>query len=86
MTWIGRKKIAFIPLHRPNAHPPDDPIPVDWPAEILRRVYYDPNAFPGLPDRSTHVHPYGLVGTGRRRGDGAADAGARPAGCAARRA
>ena len=58
MTWIGRKKIAFIPLHRPNAHPPDDPIPADWPGEILRRVYYDPNAFPGLPDRSlrTYIH------------------------------
>ena len=58
MAWIGRKKIAFIPLHRPNAHPPDDPIPADWPAEILRRVYYDPNAFPGLPDRSlrTYIH------------------------------
>ncbi len=58
MTWIGRKKIAFIPLHRPNAHPPDDPIPTDWPGEILRRVYYDPNAFRTLPDRSlrTYIH------------------------------
>ena len=37
MTWIGRKKIAFIPLHRTNAFPPDDPIPADWPAEIIRR-------------------------------------------------
>jgi len=58
MTWIGKKNIAFIPLHRPNAHPPDAPIPTDWPAEILRRVYYDPNAFPNLPDRSlrTYIH------------------------------
>ena len=58
MPWLGRKYIAFIPLHRPNAHPPDDPIPADWPAEILRRVYYDPNAFPNLPDRSlrTYIH------------------------------
>ena len=58
MPWLGRNKIAFVPLHRPNAHPPDDPIPADWPAEILRRVYYDPNAFPGLPDRSlrTYIH------------------------------
>ena len=58
MPWLGRKNIAFIPLHRPNAHPPDDPIPADWPAEILRRVYYDPNAFPNLPDRSlrTYIH------------------------------
>jgi len=58
VPWLGRKYIAFIPLHRPNAHPPDDPIPADWPAEILRRVYYDPNAFPNLPDRSlrTYIH------------------------------
>ena len=58
MPWLGRKKIAFIPLHRPNAHPPDEPVPADWPAEILRRVYYDPNAFRNLPDRSlrTYIH------------------------------
>lgn len=56
MAWIGRKKIAFIPLHRPNAHPPDAPVPADWPGEILRRVYYDPNAFPGLPDRSLRTY------------------------------
>jgi hypothetical protein len=58
MPWLGRKRIAFIPLHRPNAHPPDEPIPADWPAEILRRVYYDPNAFRDLPDRSlrTYIH------------------------------
>ena len=23
VTWLGRKKIAFVPLSRPNAHPPD---------------------------------------------------------------
>jgi hypothetical protein len=58
MPWLGRKKIAFIPLHRPNAHPPDDAIPADWPAETLRRVYYDPNVLRGLPDRSlrTYIH------------------------------
>ena len=58
MAWLGRKRIAFIPLHRPNAHPPDDPVPADWPAEIMRRVYYDPNAFGNLPDRSfrTYIH------------------------------
>lgn len=43
MSWIGRKKLAFIPLHRPNAHPPDDPIPTDWPNDILRRVLFDPD-------------------------------------------
>jgi hypothetical protein len=58
MTWLGVKKIAFVPIHRLNAHPPDAPVPADWTAEILRRVYYDPNAFPDLPDRSlrTYIH------------------------------
>jgi hypothetical protein len=42
MTWIGRKKLALVPLYRPNAHPPDQ-IPVDWPNQILRRVLFDPD-------------------------------------------
>jgi negative regulator of replication initiation len=46
MTWIGRKKIAFIPLSRPNAHPPDV-IPPDWENDILRRVLYDPDPVTG---------------------------------------
>jgi hypothetical protein len=51
MTWIGRKKLAFIPLHRPNAHPPDEPIPTDWPNQILQRVLFDPDPKTGA-DRS----------------------------------
>jgi PASTA domain-containing protein len=43
VPWVGRKKIAFVPVHRPNAHPPDDPVPSDWPNEILRRVFFDPD-------------------------------------------
>jgi hypothetical protein len=46
MTWIGRKKIAFVPLSRPNAHPPDF-IPPDWENDILRRVLYDPDPATG---------------------------------------
>ena len=42
MSWLGRKKIAFVPVHRPNAHPPDDPVPDDWANEIRRRVFFDP--------------------------------------------
>jgi hypothetical protein len=41
-TWLGRKKLAFIPVHRPNAFPPDEPIPADWPGAILQRVFFDP--------------------------------------------
>jgi len=42
MTWIGRKKLAFVPLYRTNAHPPDM-IPTDWANVILRRVLFDPD-------------------------------------------
>ncbi|HWQ68356.1 MAG TPA: hypothetical protein VN494_00135 [Patescibacteria group bacterium] len=54
MTWIGRKKIAFIPLSRPNAHPPDQ-VPADWEAQILRRVLFDPNPTTGA-DRSLRAY------------------------------
>jgi hypothetical protein len=40
MTWLGRKKLALVPLFRPNAHPPDQ-IPTDWPNLILKRVLCD---------------------------------------------
>jgi hypothetical protein len=42
MSWIGRKKLAFVPLYRPHAHPPDL-VPSDWSGDILRRVFYDPD-------------------------------------------
>jgi len=46
MPWVGRKKIAFVPLSRSNAHPPDL-IPPDWENDILRRVLYDRDAVTG---------------------------------------
>jgi hypothetical protein len=55
MTWIGVKKVAFVPLHRPNAHPPDEPVPPDWPNQILRRVLYDPDSKTGI-DRSLRAY------------------------------
>lgn len=54
MTWIGRKKLAFVPLFRPNAHPPDQ-IPADWENQILRRVLFDPNPTTGA-DRSLRAY------------------------------
>ena len=54
MTWIGRKKVAFIPVYRPNAHPPDL-IPTDWQGDILRRVLFDPDAKTGA-DRSLRTY------------------------------
>ena len=54
MAWIGRKKIAFVPLSRPNAHPPDF-IPPDWENDILRRVLYDPDPTTGK-DKSLRAY------------------------------
>jgi hypothetical protein len=42
MVWIGRKRLALIPLYRPNAVPPDK-IPADWSGDILRRILFDPD-------------------------------------------
>jgi hypothetical protein len=50
MTWIGRRKLALVPLYRPNAHPPDQ-IPDDWPEKILQRALFDPDPVTGA-DRS----------------------------------
>ncbi len=42
MSWIGKKKLAFIPVYRPSY----DPVPpVDWAQQIERRIYFDPEAF-----------------------------------------
>jgi hypothetical protein len=75
MTWIGRKKLALVPLYRPNAHPPDQ-IPADWPNQILRRVLFDPDpttkadrslrayihaASSGLADLDAVVMPMAIV-------------------------
>jgi hypothetical protein len=54
MTWIGRKKLAFVPVYRPNAHPPDQ-IPADWTNDILRRVLFDPDPTTGA-DRSLRTY------------------------------
>ena len=54
MTWIGRKKLALVPLYRTNAHPPDQ-IPTDWNNQILRRVLFDPDSTTGA-DRSLRAY------------------------------
>ncbi|HYP05248.1 MAG TPA: hypothetical protein VER03_03355, partial [Bryobacteraceae bacterium] len=61
-TWIGRKKLAFIPLFRPNAHPPDN-IPADWEDQILRRALFDPDPRTGV-DRSLRAYIH-KVSSGR---------------------
>lgn len=54
MTWIGRKKIAFFPVYRGNAEPPDQ-IPADWPDLIMQRLVYDPDPKTGS-DRSLRTY------------------------------
>jgi hypothetical protein len=54
MTWIGRKKLALIPVYRPNAHPPDQ-IPTNWNDDILRRMLFDPDPQTGV-DRSLRAY------------------------------
>jgi len=62
MAWIGRKKIAFVPLSRTNAHPPDF-IPPNWENDILRRALYDPDPTTGR-DRSLRAFIH-TVSSGR---------------------
>lgn len=49
--WLGRKRVAFVPLFRSNAAPPDQ-IPPDWENAIYRRVVYDPRREANGADRS----------------------------------
>ena len=49
MAWLGRKKLAFIPLSRPNIQPPDV-IPPDWPGQIMQRLFFDPPTDPTTGD------------------------------------
>jgi hypothetical protein len=41
MAWLGRKRLAFIPLSRTGITPPDV-IPPDWNDQIMQRLFYDP--------------------------------------------
>lgn len=50
-AWLGPKRVAFVPLFRSNAAPPDQ-IPPDWETAILRRVTYDPRPQANGADRS----------------------------------
>jgi len=49
--WLGTKRVAFVPLFRSNAAPPDQ-IPPDWENLILRRVMNDPRPEVNGADRS----------------------------------
>ena len=49
--WLGPKRVAFVPLFRSNAAPPDQ-IPPHWEDAILRRVIDDPRPQANGADRS----------------------------------
>ena len=49
--WLGSKRVAFVPLFRTNAGPPDE-IPPDWENTILRRVLFEPRPEANGADRS----------------------------------
>lgn len=49
--WLGSKRVAFVPLFRTNAAPPDQ-LPQDWENAILRRVTFDPRPEANGADRS----------------------------------
>jgi hypothetical protein len=49
--WLGRKRVAFVPLYRSVAAPPDQ-IPADWENVILRRVIDNPRPEANGADRS----------------------------------
>ena len=58
MAWLGRKKLAFIPLSRTNI----DTVPPDWSDQIMRRLLFNPAIDPttGVPipgtDRSVRAY------------------------------
>jgi hypothetical protein len=49
--WLGTKRVAFVPVFRPAAAPPDQ-IPPNWEQAILTRVLYDPRPEAKGADRS----------------------------------
>jgi hypothetical protein len=49
--WLGTKRVAFVPLFRTVAAPPDQ-IPPDWEQAILARVLFNPRPEANGADRS----------------------------------
>ena len=54
MAWIGRKKLALVPVYRSNATPADQ-IPPNL-VYLIERLFYDPDPKTGL-DRSLRTYP-----------------------------
>jgi hypothetical protein len=54
MSWIGRKRLALVPVYRPHAHPPDV-IPPNWRDQIFARALFDPDPVTKI-DRSLRAY------------------------------
>ena len=54
MTWLGLKKLAYVPLTRSNV--PSDVPPPDWANQIMQRVYDDIDLKKTLVDRSLRAY------------------------------
>ena len=52
MSWIGTKRLAFIPVFRPR----QDAVPPDWEAQIQRRIFWDPDAKGRDRSLRAHIH------------------------------
>jgi hypothetical protein len=57
IPWLGTKRIAFVPLFRTNAAPPDQ-IPPDWENLIRTRVLFNPRPEANGADRSLRAWLY----------------------------
>jgi hypothetical protein len=54
MSWIGRKRLALVPVYRPHARPPDV-IPPSWRDQIFARALFDPDPVTKM-DRSLRAY------------------------------
>ncbi len=56
MTWLGTKRIAFVPVYRTVTLPdPPDVLPAEWSSDIARRATFDPDPTTGA-DRSLRAY------------------------------
>ena len=51
MQWIGRKRVAFVPVFRSRNQPPDR-VPPDFADQILKKVLFNPSPLRGGADFS----------------------------------
>jgi hypothetical protein len=59
VPWLGTKRVAFVPLFRSNAIPPDQ-IPPDWENVIRTRVLFNPRPEANGADRSLRAWLYAV--------------------------